>query len=215
MTTKLLKLYKNELSLKQVMIKKIKWGNYLKSLILLVFTLAVIIITKFLINSSWGDLSFLLFALWMFIFLRDATKESERIINDVNGGKSYHQIRVEGLKGFLKREGLDYNPKKLELLIKMLEQQSEELKVPFFVGRGIFLALIISIISATYTNILNKYISNIETVSIIFVVLIIGLLILMYYVSIFKFLYDEFFNGDYQRYKTIANDVRDLYFNVV
>ncbi|GAB6988721.1 hypothetical protein [Paenibacillus pini] len=215
MAHKLLKLYKDDLSLFHILIKKMRWTNFNKTIFILLFSIALIIILKSQINSLWGNASFLLLILCYVVFLREAKLESDRIIQSDNSGKSYYQARMDGLKRFLKNEGFDTNPQKIDLLIKMVEKQSEEAKVPFFIGRGIILTIIIPIISATYTNILNKYIDRLEIVILIFVIFIATVLIIFYYVSIFKLFYDEIINGDYQRYKTIANDLRELYFREV
>ncbi|KJD43629.1 hypothetical protein [Paenibacillus terrae] len=215
MAHKLLKLYKNDLSLFHTLIKKMKWTNFYKSIFTLILSIALIIILKNQIQSSWGNISFVILILWYVVFFRESKRERDRIIQIDNGGKSYYQVRIDGLKKFLRNEGIDTDPQKIDLLIKMVEKHSEEEKVPFFIGRGIILTIIIPIITATYTNILNKYIDRLETVILIFIVLIAIILILFYYVSIFKFFYDEFINGDYQRYKTIANDLRELYFKEV
>ncbi|WP_110930082.1 hypothetical protein [Paenibacillus bouchesdurhonensis] len=215
MTHRLLKLYKTDLSLFHILIKKIKWTNYYKSIITLILCILFMIAVKNQIQSSWGNASFVTLFFWYVVFLRDSKRERDRIIQFDNGGKNYYQVRIDGLKKFLRNEGIDTDPQKIDLLIKMVEKQSEEQKVPFFIGRGIILTIIIPIISATYTNILNKYVDNLETVIFIFVILIAIIIILFCYASIYKFIYDEFINGDYQRYKIIANDLRELYFKEV
>ncbi|MBQ4900688.1 hypothetical protein KB559_17775 [Paenibacillus sp. Marseille-P2973] len=215
MAHKLLMLYKSELSLLQIIIKKLKWKNFYRSIITLILSILIIITVKYEVQSQWTNLSFASLVIWYLVFLKDSTLESERVIKFDNGGKNYYQVRTEGLKKFLKNEGIDTNPKKIELLIKLVEKQAEEQKVPFFIGRGIILSILLPIISATYTIVLNKYTNNLETVILIFLIIIITILLIFIYLSVFKFLYDDFINGDYQKYKTIANDLRELYFKAV
>ncbi|WP_328800460.1 hypothetical protein T3H97_18040 [Paenibacillus sp. LX16] len=115
----------------------------------------------------------------------------------------------------MRNESIDTDPKKIDLLIKLVEKQAEEQKVPFFVGRGILLTILLPIVSTTYTNILNKYTDDLTTVLTIFAIISAIVLLAFIYATVFRFIYDEFINGDYQRYKTIANDLRELHFKLV
>ncbi|PWV90617.1 hypothetical protein DFQ01_14130 [Paenibacillus cellulosilyticus] len=215
MAHKLLRLYKTDLSLSHIIIKKLKWRNFNRSMVALVISILLIVILKYALHSVWENVGFSSLIIWYLVFLRDSILERDRVIEFDNGGKSYYQVRIDGLKKFLRNEGIDTEPKKIDLLIKIVEKQSEDIKIPFFVGRGIFLSVLIPIISATYTNILNKYTDNLETVVMIFLIIALIILLIFIYISAIKLIYDEFINGDYQRYKTIANDLRELYFKEV
>nr|WP_154892421.1 hypothetical protein [Paenibacillus xylanexedens] len=214
MAEKLLKLYKKDLSLLQIMFKKMQWKGFFRSIIFLLLSIvSIIVITKY-VESDWSNASFILLIICFFVSLKDLTTERDRIIEFENNGKNYYQIRIQGLRTFLKNESIDTDSKKIELLIKLVEKQSEEQKVPFFVGRGIVLTVLLPIVSATYTNILNKYTEDLTTVLTIFLVILGVVLLLFIYATVFRFIYDEFINGDYQRYKTIANDLRELHFKL-
>lgn len=215
MADKILKLYKKDLSLSNIMTKKIKWQGFYRFLITLILSIILIIIMKYNIKSNLSNLSFISLIVCIVIFFKDLILERDRITRFDNKGKTYYQIRIDGLKIFLKNESIDTDPKKLELLIKLVEKQAEEQKVPFFVGRGILLTILLPIVSATYTNILNKYTNDLNTVLIIFIVILVSLLLIFIYATFFRFIYDEFINGDYQRYKTIANDLREIHFKLL
>ncbi|MCG7385596.1 hypothetical protein [Paenibacillus sp. ACRRY] len=215
MADKLLKLYKKDLSLLHIMFKKMRWQGFKRSIILLVSCFILIILIKYNFKSDWSNISFISLIMCFVVALRDLTLERDRIIESENKGKNYYQVRIEGLRKFLRNESIDTDPKKIELLIKLVEKQAEEQKVPFFVGRGILLTVLLPIISATYTNILNKYTDDLTTVLTIFLILLIVILFVFIYATLFRFIYDDFINGDYQRYKTIANDLRELHFKLL
>ncbi|QDY83523.1 hypothetical protein FQU75_08920 [Paenibacillus polymyxa] len=215
MTDKLLKLYKKDLSLLHIMMKKIKWQGFNRSIIALILSIILIIAIKYNIKSDWSNVSFVSLIICIVILFRDLILERDRIIKFDNKGKNYYQIRIEGLRAFLRNESIDTDPKKIDLLIKLVEKQAEEQKVPFFVGRGILLTILLPIVSATYTNILNKYTDDLTTVLTIFAIISAIVLLAFIYATVFRFIYDEFINGDYQRYKTIANDLRELHFKLV
>ncbi|MEN1985662.1 hypothetical protein [Paenibacillus hubeiensis] len=215
MADKLLRLYKKDLSLLQIMFKKMKWQGFYRSIIAILSSIILIIALKYNLKSDWSNASFISLIICFVVSLRDLTLERDRIIKFENNGKNYYQVRIEGLRKFLRNEGIDTDPKKIDLLIKLVEKQAEEQKVPFFVGRGILLTVLLPIVSATYTNILNKYTDDLTTVLTIFLIILGVILLVFIYASFFRFIYDEFINGDYQRYKTIANDLRELHFKVV
>ncbi|MDN4600672.1 hypothetical protein P5G61_05500 [Paenibacillus sp. F6_3S_P_1C] len=215
MADKLLKLYKKDLSLLHIMFKKMKWQGFYRSIIFLLSSIILIIVIKYSFKSDWSNASFISLIICFVVSLRDLTLERDRITKSDNNGKNYYQVRIEGLRKFLRNESIDTDPKKLDLLIKLVEKQAEEQKVPFFVGRGILLTVLLPIVSATYTNILNKYTDDLTTVLTIFLIILAVILFAFIYATFFRFIYDEFINGDYQRYKTIANDLRELHFKLV
>ncbi len=215
MAGKLLELYKKDLSLLQIMFKKFQWKGFLCSIISLVVIIIVIIFIKTCFKSDWTNASFFLLIISFFLFLKDSRKEKDRIINSDHNGKNYDQIRLDGLRRFLRNESIDTDLKKIELLIQLVEKQAEELKVPFFVGRGILLTVLLPIVSATYTNILNKYADDLTTVLILFSTIVIIIISVFIYATILRFIYEISINGDYQRYKTIANDLRELHFKLL
>lgn len=215
MADKLLKLYKKDLSLFHIMLKKLKWKGFKRSIIFLVSCIISIILIKYNFKSDWSNISYISLIMCFMVSFKDLTLERDRIIESDYKGKNYYQVRMEGLRKFLRSESIDTDPKKIESLIKLVEKQAEEQKVPFFVGRGILLTVLLPIISATYTNILNKYTDDLTTVLIIFSVLLIVILCIFISATLFRFVYDDFINGDYQRYKTIANDLRELHFKLL
>lgn len=215
MADELLKLYKKDLSLINIMFKKMEWQGFKRTFILLMSSIILIILMKYNFKSEWSNISFVSLIICFIVSLRDLAIERDRIIESDNNGKNYYQVRIEGLKKFLRNGSIDTDPKKIELLIKLVEKQAEEQKVPFFVGRGILLTVLLPIISATYTNILNKYTDDLTTVLTIFLILLIIILFVFIYATLFRFIYDDFINGDYQRYKTIANDLRELHFKLL
>lgn len=135
MADKLLKLYKKDLSLLHIMFKKMKWQGFKRSIIFLVSCIILIILIKYNFKSEWSNISFISLIMCFLVSLRDLTLERDRIIESDNNGKNYYQVRIEGLRKFLRNESIDTDPKKIELLIKLVEKQAEEQKVSFFVGR--------------------------------------------------------------------------------
>lgn len=216
MAHKLLDLYKKELSLKRIMLRYLSAKYYILSSILLLVVILIVVGINIYVGGVYGLLSFFIIIGWIIFLNKYTNYERDRIKNEIHKGKNYNEIKQEKLKKFLRTEALDVNPQKIKLLIELTEKSAEEFKSDFFIGRGAFLSITIPIIVATVSYIYNKHVERLEVALVVALLLLVAVIFIFFYVSLFKILvYDEFINGDYKKLKTIANDLRELYFREV
>lgn len=211
MVYKLLKIYKNELNLKNIVLRHISWNKFIVHIILFFLSIVGPFILKLNFDEALTDILYLFVIPIVLNFFKKLDKEVKRVYKDVHGGLNYVKLRISRLNKFLKEEGIDHSKEKINLLIAMIDKNAEELRVPFLVGRGLLVALLVPIWVQCLAWAFQKQITQIKE-AVIFVCIILAVLIVIWYlIIIFKYtVYDEFFNGDYNRYKTIANDLREI-----
>jgi hypothetical protein len=153
---------------------------------------------------------------WLLSLNKYTNKEIKRICTEVHSGRNYYQVKIDKLRKFLRAEGIDTNAAKLKLLIEYTEKSAEEYKYPFIISRGTFFSVTFPIIVTTVGYVLNRHVEKLEIALLASSGVIVILTIVLIYTSLIKkFIFDELINGDYQRLKTIANDLRELYFKEV
>ncbi|WP_411347201.1 hypothetical protein [Paenibacillus sp. WLX2291] len=192
MSYKLLNLYKTELSKRKLILDQMIKSNFKRTQISFTAIMSVLIILIFDFFHPpffhppflYFDISLIiiLFIASYIIFLKEYQKESMRVINST-GKNDYSELRIEGLKNYFISNGIDYNTEKIELLIKMIEKQSNELNTNFFVGGNAMITIMASFLTSTIVSVLNKYITNIGTALIIstFIMLILYFVFFLFF----------------------------------
>ncbi|MUG87278.1 hypothetical protein GNP92_13130 [Paenibacillus timonensis] len=213
MVYKLLSIYKSELTLRNIIFKYFNWR--------LIFPHVLFIIISFIVSLTFAAIlkkpQFILLFLVTLIVLPSLYKKTEserdRILSEEHEGLNISGVRMKRLKKFLKVESIDHSNEKLNLLISSVDKQAEESKVPFLVGRGVMAALLIPIWIQGIAWVLNKQIDSIEGFVVFSTILLLLLILVAAFLSFWKtFVHDEIINSDYNRLKTISNDLREYQF---
>lgn len=213
MVYKLLLIYKSELSLRNVIFKYFNWKLLFPHLLFILLSLIVSITLAIIFKKP----QYILFLLVVLIVLPSLYKkvesERDRILLEEHNGLSLSGVRMKRLKKFLKDESIDHFNEKLNLLISSVDKQAEEYRVPFLVGRGVIAAFLIPIWIQGISWVLNKQIDTIENFIVFIATLFFFLILVAWLLFLWKkIIHEEIINSDYNRLKTISNDLREYQF---
>ncbi|SEB10104.1 hypothetical protein [Paenibacillus sp. 276b] len=213
MVTKLLLIYKSELSLRNIIFNHFNWKLIFPHLCFILVSLVIAITLAVIFNQPPYLLIFLAVILVLPNLFKRTEKERDRILSEEHNGLNFSDIRMKRLRKFLKEESIDHSKEKLNLLISYVDKQAEEKRVPFLVGRGVMAALLIPIWIQGIAWILNKQIDSIEWFVVFIIILLLILILVTMFLSFWKtIVHDEIVNSDYNSLKIISSDLREYQF---
>lgn len=210
MIQKLLKFYKQKVSIFSYINKQNLWW---KVLIFLLLSVAIFFLGSYLNNIFLRILLFIVPYIFIFIVINiEATKTIIKTYNIDSTKFLWNRIDTnkqinEELENYLIENNI-ISKEKMEYLIELMTDYSSELRIPFYFNKGLILAVLTPLwfqfISWTY----SKNIST-QDEAIKFILLVL-LIILVFGVPVY-FIFSELANNDYRKSKKLCNALKEIY----
>lgn len=217
MPYKLLRYYKKELGVKNLILKFVRKRKLVLLFLLCISSPSILFFYKqspFIITSLFMLTIFVL----AFFLIKSANQEYKKVLIDRYSISSdrfwnrdaFRDLNIELIVDFLETQNIN-SERGIKHLISMVDDISKEVRAPFLVGGGVVIAMLIPVwarlIHFAYTEFITSFY---EALFLFFSISLFALLIWVIY-SMAKSMWDEIFSTDYLNYKILKGYLNDIY----